>query len=82
MASKIKESLKKNKLGTKSTKHLENVLILKLSDLQKTCFRMEVLPKITKTRGADKYENIQKNDVGMKQKCMKKRSRNSTKNDA
>ena len=82
MASKIKENLKKNKLGTKSTKHLENVIILQLSDLQKTCFRMEGLPKITKTRGADKYENIQKNDVGMKQKCMKKRSRNSTKNDA
>ena len=40
---------------------------------------MEGLQKNTKTRGADKYGNIQKNDVGMKQKCMKKQSRNSTK---
>ena len=82
MASEIQENLKKNKLGTKPTKHLENVLILKLSDLQKTCVGMEWLPKITKTRGADKYENIQKNDVGMKPKSMKNRPRNSTKNDA
>ena len=82
MASEIKEKLKKNRLGTKPTKNLENVLILKPSDLQKTCFRMEGLQKNTKTRGADKYENIPKSSVNMKQKCMKKRSRNSTKNDA
>ena len=82
MASKIKENLKKNKLGTKPTKHVENVLILEPSDLQKTCFRIEGLQKNTNTRGADKYENIPKSSIEMKQKCMKKQSRNSTKNDA
>ena len=82
MASKIKENLEKNRLGTKPTKHIENVLILEPSDLQKTCFRMEGLQKITKTRGADKYENIPKNSVEMMHKSIKNRSRNSTKNDA
>ena len=45
MASKIKEHLKKNRLGTKTTKHVENVLISEPSDLQKTCFQMERLQK-------------------------------------
>ena len=82
MASKIKENLKKNRLGTKPTKHVENVLILEPSDLQKTCFRMEGLQKNTKTRGADKYENIPKTSVEMKAKSMKKQPPNSTKNNA
>ena len=82
MPSKIKENLKKNRLGTKPTKHIENVLILEPSDLQETCFRMEGLQKITKTRGADKYENIPKHSVEMMHKSIKNRSRNSTKNDA
>ena len=82
MASKIKENLKKNKLGTKPTKHLENVLILKLSDCQETSFRMEGLSEITKTRGADKYKQISKHGVEMKPKSMKSRPRNSRKNDA
>ena len=82
MASKIKEHLKKNRLGTKPTKHVEHVLILEPSDLQKTCFRMEGLQTITKTRGADKYENIPKNSVEMMHKSIKNRSRDSTKEDA
>ena len=82
MASKIKENLEKNRLGTKPTKHIENVLILEPSDLQKSCFRMEGLQKITKTRGADKYENIPKTSVEMMHKSIKNRSWNSTKNDA
>ena len=82
MASKIKENLKKNKLVTKPTKHLEHVLILKLSDFQETRFRIEWLSKITKTRGADKYKNIQKHSVEMESKSMKSRPQNSTKNDA
>jgi len=82
MASRIKENLKKNRLGTKPTKHVENALILEPSDLQKTCFRMEGLQKITKTRGADRYENIPTNSVEMMHKSIKNRSRNSTKNDA
>jgi hypothetical protein len=32
---------------------------------------MERLQQITKTRGADKYENIPKSSVEIKQKCMK-----------
>ena len=85
MASKIKENLKKNKLGTKPTKHIEDVLILEPLDfLQKTCFRMEELQKITtKTRGMDKYEHIPKNSVEMMQKIIKHDpGTNSTKNDA
>ena len=50
----------KNKLETKSTKHVENVVNLILVDLQETRFRMERLPKTTKIRGADKYEEISK----------------------
>ena len=82
IASKIKENLEKNNLGTKPAKHLENVLISKLSDLQGTRFRMEGLSKITKTGGADKYKKISTHGVEMKPKSMKKRPRNSTKNDA
>ena len=51
-------------------------------DLPKTCFRMEWLSKITKTRGADKYKQISKNCVEMKPKSMKNRLRNATKNEA
>ena len=36
-------------------------------DLQETRFRMERLPKTTKTRGADKYEQISKHRVEMNQ---------------
>ena len=67
---------------TKPTKNMENVLILEPSDLQKTCFRMEGLQQITKTRGADKYEHIPKSSVEMKPKSMKKQPPNSTKNNA
>ena len=73
---------KKNTLGTKPTKHVENVQIVKPSDLQETRFRMEWLSKITKTRGADKYTKISTNGVEMKPKSMKKRAPNSTKNNA
>ena len=45
-----------NELETKSTKHVENVLNLIPLDLQETRFRMERLPEITKTKGADKYK--------------------------
>jgi hypothetical protein len=72
----------KNKLGTKPTKHIENVLILKFSDFQETRFQMEWLSKITKARGADKYKKISKTCVEMKPKSMKNRPRNSRKNDA
>ena len=82
MASKIKENRQKNRLGTKPTKHVENVLILKPSDMQETRFRMEGLSKITKTRGADKCKNISKNGTEINYKSMKNRLRNSTKNDA
>ena len=82
MASKRSQNLIRNELETKSTKHVENVLNVTPLDLQVTRFRMEWLSKITKTRGADKYENIPKNAVDIKQKCMTNPSRTSTKNDA
>ena len=82
MASKIKENLNKNKLETKPTKHVENLLKLIPLDLQETRFRMKELSKITKTRGADKYKQISKTCVEMKPKSMKNRPRNSTKNEA
>ena len=82
MASKNSQNLIKNELGTKSTKHVENVLNLTPLDLQETRFRMEGLPKITKTRGADKSKTIQKNGVEMKPQSMKIRPQNSTKKDA
>ena len=81
MASKIKENLNKNKLETKPTKHVENLLKLVPLDLQETRFRMEQLSQITKTRGADKYKKILKNGVETKTKSMKNRSWNPTKND-
>ena len=82
IASKRAQHLTKNELETKSTKHIENVLNLILSDLRETRFRMEELPN-TKTRGADKYKTYKKkNSVEMKSKFMKKRPQNSTKNDA
>ena len=82
MASKNSQNLIKNELGTKSTKHVENVLNLTPLDLQETRFRMEGLSKITKTRGADKSKTIQKNGVEMKPQSMKIRLQNSTKKDA
>ena len=75
-------NLIKNEFETKSTKHVENVLNLIPLDLQEPRFRMEELSKITKTRGANKYKKIQKNDVEMESKSMKIRPQNSTKNDA
>ena len=54
MASKTSQNPIKNELETKSTKHVENVLNLTPLDLQETRFRMEVLSKITKARGADR----------------------------
>ena len=51
---------KKNELETKSTKHVENMQNLIPLDLQETRFRIEELPKITKARGADKYNKYQK----------------------
>ena len=82
MASKMSQNPTKNELETKSTKHVENVLNLIPLDLQETRFRMEWLSKITKTRGAQQHKKISRNDVEMKPKSMKNRSRNSTKNDA
>ena len=82
MASKISQNLITSALETKSTKHVENVLNLRSSDLQETRFRMEGLSKITKTRGADKYKKISTHGVEMKPKSMKKRPRNLIKNDA
>ena len=82
MASKRSKNPIKIELETKSTKHVENVLHLTPLDLQETRFRMEGLSKITKTRGADKYNKIQKNGVEMESKSMKDRAQNSTKNDA
>ena len=60
MAAKNSQNLIKNELGTKSTKHIENVLNLIPLDLQETRFRMEKLSKTTKIRGADKYEKYKK----------------------
>ena len=82
MASKRSQNPIKNELETKLTKHIENVLNLTPLDLQETRFRMEGLSKITKIRGADKYEKISKNGVEIKSKSMKNRVQNSTKNDA
>ena len=82
MALKRSQNPIKNELGTKSTKHVENVLNLIPLDLQETRFRMEGLSKISKARGADKSKTIQTNCVEMKSTSMKNRSRNSTKNDA
>ena len=61
MASKRSQNPIKNEFETKSTKHVENVLNLTPLDLQETRFRVEGLSKITKTRSADKYKQIQKN---------------------
>ena len=69
----------KTRLETKSIKHVENVLNLMPSDLPKTCFRMEKLQKVTKTRGADKYNKIPKNNIEMKPTSMNNWSRQSTK---
>ena len=82
MASKNSQNLIKNELGTKSTKHVGNVLNLIPLDLQETRFRMEPLSKITKTRGADKYKQISNKGVEMKPKAIKNRPQNSKKNDA
>ena len=82
MASKTSRNLIKIELETKATKHVKNVLNLIPLDLQETRFRMERLSKITKTRGADKYNKIQKNGVEMESKSMKNRRQNSTKNNA
>ena len=75
MASKRSQNPIKIELETKSTKHVENVLNLTPLDLQETRFRMEGLSKITKTRGADKSKQIQKNGVKwsfrLVQKCNK-----------
>ena len=60
MTSKRSQNLIKHELETKSTKHVENVLNLIPSDLQETRFRMDWLPKITKTKGADKYKKMSK----------------------
>ena len=54
MASKSSQNLIKNEFETKSTKHVENVPNLIPLDLQETRFRIEELPKTTKTRGAEK----------------------------
>ena len=56
---KIVTKSNKNALETKSTKHVENVLILTPLDLQKTRFRMEWLSTIIKIRGADKHKKYQ-----------------------
>ena len=82
MASKRSQNPIKNELETKSTKHVENELNLTSLDLQETRFRMEGLSKITETRGADKYNKIQKNGVEMESTSMKNRRQNSTKNNA
>ena len=79
IASKNRQHLIKNGLETKSTKHVQNVLNLIPLDLQETRFRMELLSKITKTRGADKYQKILKNGAEMKPTSVKNRSRKSTK---
>ena len=50
----------KTTLETKARQHVENVPNLIPSDLQETRFRIEWLPKITKTRSADKYKKYQK----------------------
>ena len=80
MASKRSQNLIKNELETKSTKHVENVLNLTPLDLQETRFRVEMLSKTNKTRGADEYLKISKNRIEIKPKSMKNRSRDSNKN--
>ena len=82
MASKSSQNPIKNELETKSTKHVENVLNLIPLDLQETRFQMEGLSKITKTRGANKYKQIQKHGVEMESTSMENRTQNSTKNGA
>ena len=82
MASKRLQNLITNELETRSTKHVENVQNLTPLDLQETGFRIEELPKTTKTKGANKYKQILTNAVEMKPKSMKNRSQSSTKNDA
>ena len=53
MASTNSQNLMENELETKSTKHVENVLNSIPLDLQETRFRVDRLPKITKTRSDD-----------------------------
>ena len=79
MASKRSQNPIKNELETKSTKHVEHVIIFTPLDLQEARCRMEALPKITKARGADKYNKISNNVVEMKPTSMQNRSQNSTK---
>ena len=81
-ASKRSQNLIKNELETKFTKHVENVLNLISRTLKEKRFRIAVLPKIIKTRGADKYKTILKNGVETEPESMKIRPRKSTGNEA
>ena len=74
VASIMYQNLVKMTIATKPTKHIENVLNLIPSVLQETRFRMESLPKITKTRGADKNNNYQKVVSKLTPNSMKKQS--------
>ena len=78
IASKKIQNLMKNEPETKSTKHVENVLNLIPLDLQETRFRMEWLPKIAKTRGADKcqkYQNMCRNEANIHEKSVPERNK-------
>ena len=81
MASKRSQNLIKNKLETKSTKHVGNVPNLRPSDLQETRFRMERLSKSIEPEVQTNPKNTKK-CVEIKPKSMKNRPQNSTKNDA
>ena len=73
MASQIKENLKKTRLGTRSTKHVENVLNLMPSDLRKTCFRMERLQKSLKPEvrtSMKKYQKMCRNEANIHEKSV------------
>ena len=79
---KSRKSDQKTTFGTRSIKHVENVLKWMPSDLPKTCFQKEGLQTFTKTRGADKYPTIPQNDVKMKPTSMKQSFPERNKNDA
>ena len=66
-------------LETKPTKHVENMLNLISSYLQETRFRIERLPRITKTRGADKYKKRLMKCIEMQLKFIKKQFRTQPK---
>ena len=79
MTSKMLQKLMENELGSKSTKHIENVQ----NGLARNAFsNRKVANKSLKPEVPTSKTKISKTGVDMKTKSIKNRSQNSTKNDA